>query len=61
MFLIINLLITMFYIIFAAYGVVSWIAGWPIILLGLVIDLIYIVSVVMSNMKYFMYKQEVED
>lgn len=51
---------TMFYIIFSAYGVVSWIAGWPIILLGLVIDLIYIVSVVMSNMKYFMYKKEAE-
>ena len=51
---------TMLYIILSAYGIVSWIAGWPIILLGLVIDLIYIVSVVMSNMKYFMYKKEVE-
>ena len=51
---------TMLYIILSAYGIVSWIAGWPIILLGLVIDLIYIVSVVMSNMKYFMYKKEAE-
>ena len=53
-------LATMSYIILAAYGVVSWVAGWPIILLGLVIDLLYIVSIVMSNMKYFMYSKEAE-
>ena len=51
---------TMLYIVFAAYGIVSWVAGWPIILLGLVIDLIYIVSTVMSNMKYFMYRKDAE-
>ena len=51
---------TMVYIILAAYGIVSWIAGWPIILLGLVIDLLYIISIVMSNMKYFMYSKEEE-
>ena len=51
---------TMLYIIFAAYGIVSWVAGWPIILLGLVVDLLYIVKIVMSNMKYFMYNKEAE-
>ncbi len=51
---------TMFYIILAAYGVVSWIAGWPVIFIGLVVDVIYIVSIVMSNMKYFMYNKEAE-
>lgn len=52
---------TMLYIILAAYNIVSWLTGWPIILLGLVADLIFILSIVVSNMKYFMYKQEVED
>ncbi len=52
---------TMFYIIFAAYGIVTWLGGWPIILLGVIADLIYIFSVIMSNMKYFMYRQEVEE
>jgi hypothetical protein len=51
---------TMLYIILSAYGVISWIAGWPVILLGIVIDLIYIISIVMNNMKYFMYKKEAE-
>lgn len=51
---------TMLYIILAAYGIVTWAAGWPIILLGLVIDAGYIFSVIMSNMKYFMYKKEAE-
>jgi hypothetical protein len=51
---------TMLYIILAAYGVVSWIAGWPVILIGLVVDVIYIISIVMSNMKYFIYRKEEE-
>lgn len=52
---------TMLYIILAAYNIIGWFTGWPIILLGLVADLIYILSIVVGNMKYFMYKQEVED
>ena len=52
---------TMLYIILAAYNVIGWLTGWPIILLGLVADLIFILSIVVGNMKYFMYKQEVED
>ncbi len=51
---------TMIYIVLAAYHIVSWGGGWPIILLGLVVDLIYILAVIMNNMKYFMYKQEVD-
>ena len=52
---------TMMYIILAAYNVVSWLGGWPIILLGLVADFLYILFVIMSNAKYFMYKQEVDE
>lgn len=52
---------TMVYIILAAYGVITWLGGWPFILAGLVVDLVYIFSVVMSNMKYFMYRQEDEE
>ena len=51
---------TMLYIILAAYSIISWVSGWPLILLGLVVDIIYIISVVMSNMKYFMYSKEEE-
>ena len=51
----------MFYIVFAGYSIVTWSAGWIIILLGLVADIIYIFSVLMSNMKYFTYKQEVDE
>lgn len=52
---------TMAYIILAAYGVITWAGGWPFILVGLLIDLVYIFSVVMGNMKYFMYRQEDEE
>ena len=52
---------SMLYILLAAYGIITWAAGWPIILLGVVADIAYIISIVMSNMKYFMYKQEVEE
>lgn len=51
----------MFYIVFAGYGIVTWSAGWLIVLLGPVADIAYIFSVIMSNMKYFTYKQEVEE
>ena len=50
----------MMYIILAAYGIVTWAAGWPLVLIGLVIDVLYIISIVMSNMKYFMYNKEAE-
>lgn len=52
---------TMLYIILSAYKIVTWSAGWPIILLGLVADVAYIIYVIISNMKYFTYKQEVEE
>ena len=52
---------TMMYIILAAYSVVTWLGGWPIILLGLVADFIYVIYIIMSNAKYFMYKQEVDE
>lgn len=52
---------TMLYVILSAYNVVTWIGGWPIILLGLVADLVYILYIIISNMKYFTYKQEVEE
>lgn len=52
---------TMAYIILAAYGIITWTGGWPFILLGLVVDVIYIITIVMSNMKYFMYRQEDEE
>lgn len=51
----------MVYIILAAYGIVTWLGGWPIVLLGIVADLVYILFVIMGNMKYFMYRQEAED
>ena len=52
---------TMLYIILSAYKIVTWTAGWPIILLGLVADVAYIIYIIISNMKYFTYKQEVEE
>lgn len=52
---------TLVYVILAGYGVVSWLAGWPIILLGLVADLIIVAAIGVSNAKYFMYKQEDDD
>ena len=52
---------TMLYIMLAAYHVVTWAGGWLIILLGVVADIICIFSIIMSNMKYFTYRQEVEE
>ncbi len=52
---------TMLYITLAGFGIITWGAGWPIILLGLVVDLIIALTIVASNAKYFMYKQEVDE
>lgn len=52
---------TMIYVILAANSVVTWGGGWIIILIGLFIDLVYILYIIASNMKYFTYKQEVEE
>ena len=52
---------TMLYIILSAYRFVTWSAGWPIIFIGLAIDVAYIIYIIASNMKYFTYKQEVEE
>lgn len=52
---------TMVYIILAAYGVISWNGGWPLILTGLIVDALYAFSILMGNMKYFTYKQEAEE
>ena len=49
---------TMCYIVFAAYNVITWLGGWPVILLGVAADIVFIFGVIMSNMKYFMYRQE---
>ena len=51
----------MLYIVLAAYGVVTWAGGWPVVFAGLAADLVYIVAVLAYNMKYFMYRQEVEE
>ncbi len=52
---------TMAYIVLAAYGIVSWSGGWPVVLVGLVVDIVYILAVLAYNMKYFVYRQEVEE
>ena len=52
---------TLFYVMLAANGAVTWNGGWPIVLIGLAVDLAYIIYIIMSNMKYFTYKQEVEE
>lgn len=52
---------TFIYIISAAYRIVTWSGGWTIILLGAVADVVYIISTIMSNMKYFTYRQEVDE
>ena len=52
---------TMIYVILSAYKIVTWSAGWPIIFIGLAIDVAYIIYIIASNMKYFTYKQEVEE
>ncbi len=49
---------TMLYIILAGFKVVSWLSGWPIIFLGLLVDAIIAFAIISHNAKYFMYKQE---
>ncbi len=51
----------MAYIVLAAYGVVSWAGGWPVVLVGLVADLAYIFAVLAYNMKYFVFRQEADE
>ena len=52
---------TMLYIILAGAGIISWLTGWLLIFAGLLIDLIIALSIIASNAKYFMYKQEDEE
>lgn len=52
---------TMLYVILAAYGVFPWWAGWPVIFVGLIVDFAYVIYIVAKNLKYFTYKQEVEE
>lgn len=48
---------TMLFVILNAYGLVgSW--GGLVIVSGLIVDVIYALSIVANNAKYFMYKQE---
>lgn len=49
------------YVMLAANGAVTWNGGWPIVLVGLAVDFAYIIYIIMSNMKYFTYKQEVDE
>ena len=48
---------TMVFVILNAYGLVGSL-GWLVIISGLIVDVIYALSIVASNAKYFMYKQE---
>ena len=48
---------TMLFVILNAYGLVGSL-GWLVIISGLIVDVIYALTIVASNAKYFMYKQE---
>ena len=48
---------TMLFVILNAYGIVGSL-GWLVIISGLIVDVIYALTIVASNAKYFMYKQE---
>lgn len=61
MFFYIPAMFTMLYIILAGMGAITWSAGWPLIFLGVAVDLIIVLSIAVSNAKYFMYKQEDEE
>lgn len=52
---------TMFYVILAAYSVITWRYGWPVIFLGVAVNTIYTFIILMRNAKYFMYRQEVDE
>ncbi len=49
---------TMLYIVLAGAGVISWLTGWTLIFVGLLIDGIIAIAIVGHNAKYFMYRQE---
>ena len=51
---------TMLFVILNAYGLAGSFGGL-IIVSGFIIDVVYALSIVASNAKYFMYKQEVEE
>ena len=51
---------TMLFVILNAYGVAGSFGGL-IIISGFIADIVYALSIVASNAKYFMYKQEVEE
>lgn len=51
----------MLYIILAAYGVITWSGGWPVVFAGLAVDIIYIAAVLIYNMKFFVYRQEADE
>ena len=51
-------LATMLYIVLAGSGIITWLAGWPIIFVGFAVDVIIALTIAASNAKYFMYKQE---
>ncbi len=46
------------YVILAVYGVLTWSTGWLVILLGVVADLVYLLSMSLNNMKYIFYSEE---
>ncbi len=52
---------TMLYIILAGFKIVTWLGGWPLILVGVVLDLIIAFAIISHNAKYFMYKQEEDE
>lgn len=61
LFLYMPAIFTMLYIILAGSGLIAWIVGWPLIFVGLAVDIIIAITIAGSNAKYFMYKQEDEE
>ena len=61
LFLYMPAIFTMLYIILAGIGLISWLTGWPLIFLGLIVDAIIAMAIAGHNAKYFMYKQEDEE
>lgn len=45
-------------VIIAGFKVIGWLTGWPIIFIGIALDLIIAFAIISHNAKYFMYKQE---
>ncbi len=61
LFLYMPAIFTMLYVILAGANIISWLGGWPLILVGIAVDVIIAITIVGSNAKYFMYKQEDEE